>query len=95
VPKCGIFGIATFIDGTGIDIPEPCDGSQRDYLNGHSRQHEIRFQLVVTPDGILRDVSDPFVGSHGYNEDRLKEVARMTRRSFEVLCELLRDKADQ
>ena len=48
---------------------------QRAYYNGHKRKHAIKFQSVVTPDGIVVDLFGPELGArhdvHLFNESGL------------------------
>ncbi len=51
-----------FIDGTVRPLCRPIRYQRRVY-NGHKRVHAIKFQSVVTPDGIISHLAGPFVGS--------------------------------
>lgn len=50
-----------FIDGTIREICRP-ELAQRLYYSGHKRIHGIKFQTVVTPDGIIAHVYGPLEG---------------------------------
>lgn len=50
-----------FIDGTVRPITRP-GVDQRQVYNGHKRVHALKFQSVVTPDGIIVHLSGPWVG---------------------------------
>jgi hypothetical protein len=50
-----------FIDGTIRPITRPIR-YQRQVYNGHKRVHAIKFQSVVTPDGIISHLTGPWVG---------------------------------
>ena len=48
-----------FIDGTVREIARP-KFNQRVMYNGHKRVHGIKFQSVVTPNGITANLCGPF-----------------------------------
>lgn len=50
-----------FIDGTAYAIARPGE-NQHLYYSGRTRKHEVRYQVVVTPDGIIREASPEFFG---------------------------------
>ena len=50
-----------FIDGTLRGIARPKE-HQRIMYNGHKRIHGIKFQSVVTPNGLIANLSGPFEG---------------------------------
>ena len=50
-----------FIDGTVREIARP-KYNQRVMYNGHKRVHGIKFQSVVTPNGLIANLSGPFEG---------------------------------
>ena len=50
-----------FIDGTVRGMARPSVG-QRSCYNGHKRKHALKFQSVVTPDGMIVDLCGPFEG---------------------------------
>jgi len=49
-----------FIDGTTIFVARPGGGYQRACYSGHKRKHSIKFQSVLTPDGLLFKFSGPW-----------------------------------
>ncbi|CAB1104801.1 unnamed protein product [Ectocarpus sp. CCAP 1310/34] len=51
-----------FIDGTVRGIARPVR-FQRWYYNGHKRKHAIKFQGVITPDGLFVDMWGPVLGT--------------------------------
>lgn len=53
--------IIGFIDGTVIPISRPGENQQY-YYNGYKRLHAIKFQSVVTPDGIISHMTGPWNG---------------------------------
>ena len=57
-PIGSIFG---FIDGTVRPISQPTR-HQRSVYNGHKRCHAIKFQSVVTPDGLISHLWGPLEG---------------------------------
>jgi hypothetical protein len=53
-----------FIDGTTIGIARPGgQENQRAFYNGHKRQHIVRWQGVVTPDGMIVSFFGPHEGA--------------------------------
>ncbi|POM67119.1 Hypothetical protein PHPALM_16924 [Phytophthora palmivora] len=56
-----IEGVWGFIDGTIRPICRPSKG-QRVMYNGHKRIHAMKFQTVVTPDGIISHLFGPVDG---------------------------------
>jgi len=50
-----------FIDGTVRPIARP-HKYQRQVYNGHKRVHALKFQSVVTPDGLISHLTGPFIG---------------------------------
>ena len=56
LPNC--FG---FVDGTVRPIARP-DENQRVVYNGHKRVHALKFQSLVTPNGLIANLSGPFEG---------------------------------
>lgn len=50
-----------FIDGTARAICRP-SVNQQDYYSGHKRQHCIKFQSVLCPDGIIVSLKGAFQG---------------------------------
>jgi len=51
-----------FIDGTGIFVSRPGRGQQRSVFSGHKRTHMIKFQSIVTPDGLFFHLAGPMEG---------------------------------
>jgi len=66
-----------FIDGTVRPLCRP-SRHQRQLYNGHKRQHAIKFQSVMAPDGLIIHLSRPFPGrrhdSHILQESGLLDV---------------------
>jgi nuclease HARBI1 len=50
-----------YIDGTLRPISRPTK-NQKFVYSGHKRRHGIKFQSVVTPDGIISHLSGPYLG---------------------------------
>ena len=50
-----------FVDGTVRPICRP-SREQRVLYNGHKRVHSIKFQFVVTPNGLIANLSGPYEG---------------------------------
>jgi len=57
-PLKNVFG---FIDGTLRAMCRP-SSNQRHVYNGHKREHGIKFQSVVTPNGLVANMFGPFEG---------------------------------
>jgi len=51
-----------FIDGTTIFVSRPGRGFQRACYSGHKRRHAIKFQSVITPDGLIAHLLCPWEG---------------------------------
>ena len=58
VPLQNVFG---FIDGTLRAMCRPST-NQRHVFNGHKREHGIKFQSVVVPNGLVANMFGPFEG---------------------------------
>lgn len=73
----GIEGVWGFIDGTIRPICRPSKGQQAMY-NGHKRVHALKFQTVVTPDGLISHLFGPVDGRRHdlfmLNESGFKDV---------------------
>jgi len=50
---------AGFIDGTAIFIARPGGGLQQACYSGHERKHAVKFQSVLTPDGLTFHLFGP------------------------------------
>lgn len=51
-----------FIDGTAIFVARPGGGLQRACNSGHKRRHALKFQGVLTPDGLFVHLFGPLEG---------------------------------
>jgi len=51
-----------FIDGIGIFIARPGEGLQGCIYSGHKRTHMLKFQSIVTPDGLQFHQAGPVEG---------------------------------
>jgi hypothetical protein len=61
--KCGILSECWgFIDGTFRKMSQPGQIQEVVY-NGHKQGHGVKFQSVVTPDGLIIDLYGPIEGS--------------------------------
>ena len=60
--KCGVRGVFSFIDGTVQPTPKP-ELFQNLVYNGKDRTHALKYQMLCTPDGVMRHVSGPYCGS--------------------------------
>lgn len=78
---CGVQGIWGFIDGTHRGIARPTI-DQQDYYSGAKKEHGLRYQGIVTPDGLVSSLSGPWLGPLGDwtiweasgIEDRLRDL---------------------
>jgi len=52
------------IDGTlrPISVPKGNDNFQREFYNGHKREHGLLYLAVAAPDGMFAFISTPFPG---------------------------------
>ena len=57
-PLINCFG---FVDGTVCPISRPKD-DQRTVYNGHKRVHALKFQSIVTPNGLIANLFGPVEG---------------------------------
>ena len=53
-----------FVDGTNRGIARPVEG-QEDYYSGYKKHHSIKFQGLVTPDGLISHLGGPRLGRIG------------------------------
>ena len=60
--KCEVPHIFSFIDGTVRPTAKP-EINQGVMYNGKDRVHALKYQVLVTPDGIMRHVTGPYCGS--------------------------------
>jgi hypothetical protein len=65
-----------FIDGTIRSITRPIR-HQRQVYNGHKRVHAIKFQSVMTPDGIISHLTGPWIGRR-HDSRMLRESGLMS-----------------
>lgn len=61
---CGFRGIWGFIDGTVRPIARPME-QQEQYYSGHKCYHGIKYQGIVTPDGLITSLYGPRFGPEG------------------------------
>lgn len=60
---CGVDGIWGFVDGTFRGHRRPQDyEAQRSVYSGHKKAHGIKYQAVVTPDGLVSSLTGPWMG---------------------------------
>lgn len=59
---CPLDGCVGFIDGTMRPCARP-QLHQRHLFSGHKRQHGVKFQAIVTPDGIVSHLGGPFTAN--------------------------------
>ncbi|RPA77541.1 hypothetical protein BJ508DRAFT_199898, partial [Ascobolus immersus RN42] len=62
--KSGARNIWGFIDGTHRGIGRPVV-NQEDYYAGAKKEHGIRYQGIVTPDGLISSLAGPWRGPTG------------------------------
>jgi hypothetical protein len=76
-----IFG---FIDGTVRPISKP-KHLQASVYNGKDKVHALKYQALVTPDGMLQQLAGPWPGSrhdmYAYHKSKLKEFVQALPRS--------------
>lgn len=60
----GIYGIWGFIDGTVQPIARPTV-NQENYYSGHKCYHGIKYQGIVTPDGLISSLYGPRLAPDG------------------------------
>ena len=73
-----------FIDGTSVAICRPTI-DQRQFWSGYKKKHVIKYQNIVTPDGLIISCSGPHIGEANdarlvtisNTEDKLREVSYM------------------
>ncbi|THU76384.1 hypothetical protein K435DRAFT_824585 [Dendrothele bispora CBS 962.96] len=74
---CPLDVIASFIDGTLQDTARP-SRNQRILYNGWKRIHCLKYQILITPDGIIIHVFGPIEGrrhdSTAYKESGLVDI---------------------
>jgi hypothetical protein len=85
---CGIPDIWGFVDGTfrGHCRPQGQEQQRRVY-SGHNKFHGIKYQAIVTPDGLVSSLAGPFMGPvndwtiwrRSGVEDALREVRSTSR----------------
>jgi len=51
-----------FIDGTALSLSRPGGGLQRACYSGHKRKHALKFQNLLTPDGLFFHLYGPVEG---------------------------------
>lgn len=86
-PLTNCFG---FVDGTLRAICRPIK-DQRLVYNGHKRKHGLKFQSIVTPNGIIANLTGPYLGrrhdSSMLNESNmLNELRRIAVINGEPYC---------
>ena len=79
-----------FVDGTLCEIARP-KNNQRIVYNGHKRAHGIKFQSVVTPNGLIANLAGPFEGRRHdstmlHESGMLRELQRVAWANGEPLC---------
>ena len=79
-----------FIDGTVREIARP-KYNQRVMYNGHKRVHGIKFQRVVTPNGLIANLCGPFEGKRHdsvmlHESGLLNELQRVAFYNGQPLC---------
>jgi hypothetical protein len=59
--KGGVDGIWGFIDGTMGAICRPME-NQKLYYTGYKRLHAVKYQAILTPDGLISSLAGPYLG---------------------------------
>jgi hypothetical protein len=93
--KSGCDSIFAFVDGTVRPMCKP-SYLQGPVYNGKDRVHALKYQGVVTPDGMLLQLAGPWPGSrhdqHMLNTSHLKQyVHALPRRADERMFEIYAD----
>ncbi|OAD77220.1 hypothetical protein PHYBLDRAFT_165708 [Phycomyces blakesleeanus NRRL 1555(-)] len=70
-----------FIDGTFNRIARPRENQEVVY-NGHYRGHGLKYQAIVTPDGITSSIIGPETGNH--HDMHMYRLADTERRLFDA-----------
>ena len=82
-----------FIDGTFIGTARPEDNEmQRAAYNGHRRKHAIKFEALLTPDGLIAHAAGPLEGRrHDWTlyvrsdvDEQLEEMLLIEVRQFYI-----------
>lgn len=77
--KSGCSRIFGFIDGTVRPIPKP-KHLQSAVYNGKDKVHALKYQSLVTPDGMLQQLAGPWPGSrhdmYAFHKSKLKEFVQ-------------------
>jgi hypothetical protein len=60
--KGGVDGICRFIDGTMRAICRPME-NQKLYYTGYKRLHTVKYQAILTPDGLISSLARPYLGT--------------------------------
>jgi len=68
-----------FIDGTAIFIARPRGGLQRACYSGYKRKHAVKFQSVLTPDGLIFHLFGPWEG-------RRHDMTLYFESGFDAVC---------
>ena len=59
-----VINVWSFIDGTHRDIARPSDSEEQiATFNGKDRTNQLRYQLIVAPDGLFVSTCGPYVGT--------------------------------
>ncbi len=79
-----------FIDGTVRPICRPSQ-NQQVMFNGHKRTHAVKFQSIVTPNGLIANLAGPFEGKRhdSYLLDEsgvLPQIAQLRAQNGEPYC---------
>ena len=79
-----------FVDGARCRIAKP-KNNQRVHYNGHRRNHAIKFQSVVTPNGLIANLERPFEGRRHdsmmlLETGMLRELQRVAWAHSQPLC---------
>lgn len=75
----GVYADLGFIDGTVRPIAQPID-EQQQYYSGHKGYHGIKYQSIVTPDGLISSLYGPELSPKGdwklWQESGLEQILR-------------------
>jgi len=74
---CELEGLWGFIDGTAREICRPSRGQEAAY-SGHKRYHALKYQSLISLDGIIVDLYGPLEGR--YNDEGLLKYSNLLQR---------------
>jgi hypothetical protein len=83
----GVSSVWGFIDGTQRGICRPSE-DQREWYSGYKKAHTIKYQAIMTPDGIISHIAGPYEGRLGdWGAWKASEFATVLRGLLDPLLE--------